>query len=214
MLVGFDIRFGGRSWINRCWSETRRRRFLIRSDVDWPASVDRVVWPSVFQEQNLSGSTDRGWRETLPSIGLPSDAAALTDLALWNDLSEMEGWYRSQTRSWDETDISIAAQVLLEPNQVLGGPLFSISKAIETLVSRRSVTTLGFDVADANLTSALSNCALRDDEVEDFRITWRDRINSLGLLQQLEHAVQFRRLADDSVPEHRPFYVFELRRID
>lgn len=70
--------------------------------------------------------------------------------------------------------------------------------------------TLGFDVADSGWTSGLSNCGYWPAEVAQLRALWRGRLNDHGLLVSYEAAEEFRASCDKRVPEHAPFFVFEL----
>ena len=74
-------------------------------------------------------------------------------------------------------------------------------------------TLLGYDVADAGWISGLSNCGYTEGDLRAMGPVWADRLNSFGLLSNLEDAVAFRQQCDQRVPEHAPFWVSTLWRL-
>ena len=72
---------------------------------------------------------------------------------------------------------------------------------------------LGYDVADVGFWSGLSNCGYTE-EAATLRPEWRNRINQYGLLQNHKDAFEFMEISNRRVPEHSPFWVYGLRRVD
>jgi hypothetical protein len=71
--------------------------------------------------------------------------------------------------------------------------------------------SLGFDVADTGLVSAISNCGFVDDqERATLRGRWAGRLNTGGLLSTVADAREYCSEADRRVPEHAPFAVHEI----
>jgi hypothetical protein len=79
---------------------------------------------------------------------------------------------------------------------------------------RQDWSLLGYDVADRDQTSALSGCGYTPKEMAQARLLWAGRVNKWGLLVDFEAAVAFKKFSDTRVPEHQPFHVYELFRID
>lgn len=69
---------------------------------------------------------------------------------------------------------------------------------------------LGFDVADAGLTSGLSNCGYPQTELATLRTTWASDLNEHHLFTEVERALAFRDVTNRRVPEHAPFSVYAL----
>src|SRR5262249_44550369 len=47
-LIGFDVRLAKEQYVSEHWGTTSRAEYLLRPDIEWPLSVSRRVWPSVF----------------------------------------------------------------------------------------------------------------------------------------------------------------------
>jgi hypothetical protein len=69
---------------------------------------------------------------------------------------------------------------------------------------------LGFDVADAGLTSGLSNCGHKQSEIAGLRASWVADLNEHHLFTDMARALAFRDVTDRRVPEHAPFFVYAL----
>lgn len=166
------------------WSSDRREAFLIRPEVQGPASVDRDVWPQ--------------------AIVAPSDHP----LGLWGSLRDIES-HRGSIVTNDSLAIKI--DVLTDETW---------AKYFRGVVERgdpRNVSSeasnfelLGFDIADLHFLSALSNCMYPPHLLAELRALWSERINSVGLILDLDTAVTLRNTYDHLVPEHSPFFVYQL----
>lgn len=75
-------------------------------------------------------------------------------------------------------------------------------------------TDLGFDIADASLLSGLSNCGLTPPEQQQMRQAWAPSINQYGLVNDLESASLVSKAYDELVPEHSPFFVYLIRKVN
>lgn len=73
---------------------------------------------------------------------------------------------------------------------------------------------LGFDVADGSFVSGLTNCGYATDQKEEARRLWGERLNLHHLFGSPEDADSFRLTADRGVPEHSPFRVYGLYRVE
>ncbi len=69
---------------------------------------------------------------------------------------------------------------------------------------------LGYDVCDKWLLSGLSNCGYgtNEAEIQLLRDTYASDLNEHHLFDSIELATEFRRLSDERVQEHAPFFVF------
>ena len=73
---------------------------------------------------------------------------------------------------------------------------------------------LGYDVADAWQVSGLTNCAYSPQEKASLTDIWRPRLTRSGLIQTEAWASAFVDIANVRVPEHAPFFVYEIRSAD
>lgn len=73
---------------------------------------------------------------------------------------------------------------------------------------------LGYDVADAWQISGLTNCGYSVEEKAALVGIWRPRLSASGLLRAFSWAREFVNIANGRVPEHAPFYVYEVRSPD
>ena len=72
---------------------------------------------------------------------------------------------------------------------------------------------LGYDVADLALISGLTNCGYAPDIVETMRARWAPRLNAHHLFTTATDAATFKSATDVRVPEHAPFYVYDIHRL-
>jgi len=57
-LVRFDVRLDKEAYVSAFWDEDHRGRYLLRPEIEWPLSVDPLVWPSVFFSKIFRGATN------------------------------------------------------------------------------------------------------------------------------------------------------------
>jgi len=198
-LLGFDAR---ETFVPpaRSWTTRRREDFLLRPEVEKPLSVDTWAWPSIFGD----GFTDRDRPTELPEMPAWRGASQ----TLWDDLASMDEALRAVPRS---SYCRIAVAWFLEAADTQPPPyIVEISPGrIES-----TWTLLGLDVADGWLLSGLSNCGYDTSERAIFRRDWAGQLNEHHLFESLPIARAFRDATNVRVPEHAPFFVFALFRID
>lgn len=185
--IGFDVR-AAPTVVDPLWNEARRSRFLLRDDVVRPLAVDQQVWRSQFlASENLE------WRGVLDHW---SDLAAMCESAR---AKGVDGSLVSTVVVWDfltSQERQRWASERLEPTQpaILG----------------QEWQLLGFDVADSWLISGLSNCGYVDNEREEWRSRWSEKLNGFHLLADPLDAQIFAEATNRRVPEHAPFFVYGL----
>jgi hypothetical protein len=215
-LLNFDVRVAKEQYVSRRWDRDSRAQYLLRPDIEWPLSVDRSVWPSVFFSKHF-----RDFRDEDATIGIDPELEGTSGLTSWQDLDRMRAHYDPHG-ALAPGGVFVAIELLSE--KTAEGPLVSyeLPGGIEcaiwldpTVPNRipEGSTLLGYDVADAGRISGLSNCGYTEGEVEAMGPVWADRLNSFGLLSTLEDAVAFRQLCDQRIPEHAPFWVYTLWRL-
>jgi hypothetical protein len=205
-LVGFDVRIVDREILAGAWLAERRENFLLRHNAPWVASVDPVVWPSIF---SFEGEADVSRR--FRAIRVTPQDARQQAFGLWRDLRSMLEVLSTQPSEGSILSIPVAVSLLSEQIPSVEPPWAEVfsEPTIPTAVED-SWRLLGFDVADRFLMSGLSNCAYAPTEKETLSAVWSMKLSELGLIRNLEDASAFRAATDRRVQEHSPFFVFGL----
>jgi hypothetical protein len=213
-LIRFDVRVAKEQYVSRRWDANAKAQYLLRPDIEWPLSVDPLVWPSVF------------YSETFKSPHWESYSTIEVDPAIdggdyWLELDRMRTYYDVH-RALAPGGVFVGVELLSEKEAeaqtipyVLAGDI-QCAVWLEQTIPERSPegsTLLGYDVADASEISGLANCGYTEEEVRDLAPVWANRLNSFGLLTTLEDAVAFRQVCDERVPEHAPFWIYALWRL-
>jgi hypothetical protein len=196
-LLGFDVR---EEFVElpHIWDEARRKRYLLREDVRKPLSVDTAVWPSLFGD-GLPYEQRR-------SLGIEDANVAAwrgPNQSLWDDFGAMKAAL---------TRLSPRASSIVAVTLGVADPSHSFLDAGPTLVPIQTIPPhgqwrfLGFDIADAGLTSGLSNCGYEPLERVGLQ-SWTSALNEHHLFTDPQRAWAFRAITDGRVPEHAPFFV-------
>lgn len=195
-LLGFDIRSITGSIAS--WDASRRQLYLLRNDVPLPLSTDVLVWNSVIYSQAILDKSV--WNNAL---GLLSDIAAL------------QNYPKIFQANPDNTLWSIAITVQIEGMNSTENEFWSqIISETNPSVVQANWSFLGYDVSDTALISGLSNCGYKLSDHESLRRAWAHHLNEHHLFTDWRLASEFRILTNFRVPEHRPFFVYGLYRID
>jgi hypothetical protein len=193
VLLGFDAR---ELWIERSrgWPDARRAQYLLRPDVEKPFSVDVIVWPTIFRDDQvemLHLGSDVGVG------GLPRPQW-VGPHGLSTNLEELQSRARACARAF--ATIAVVART---------HPLAAECAALETSPAK-DWASLGFDVADEYLLSGLMNCGY-DDEHPDAKARFASKLNKHHLFITKEDAEAFVGYSNDRVREHAPFFAYEIR---
>jgi len=209
LILGFDAR------VIRLESETicnpdQRNLFLFRSDVLQTFSTDPMVWPSVFDFDEVSCH---------PYVGFYQN--------LWEDLDNLQENLKTVTNCQLEPAFVIAITLLygiceMAEKQAWDALLRGVSP-IKGQTSQPAVmpstipatldnawSFLGYDVSDQWGLSALSNCGFNPetDDIQALRTIWGSRLNKHHLFDRLDDAIAFRELSNKRIEEHAPFFIF------
>lgn len=199
--------------MSRHWNATARAQFLLRPDIEWPLSVDRLAWPSVFYS-----SIPRPSWESSSTIHVDLESEGL-DFRL--DLDRMRRCYEAH-RALAPDGVFVAVELLSEQESEGPSLLYMLDGNIQCGVWLEPTTPdrlpdgstlLGYDVADPARFSGLNDCGYTEQEIRDLAPVWAPRLNAFGLFATLEDAVAFRPVCDARVPEHAPFWVYALWRL-
>jgi hypothetical protein len=202
-LLGYDVRLSAEDYLEANWDAERRALYLLRPTVEWPLSVDTLVWPSVFFSKVYGSQAPirvdpgvelRGW---------------------WLRLEEMRAAFKA---GWKGSTPGVPVAITVFPRDGFGdsypvGSVLETESLPEPPESPRGGRFLGFDVADASLISGLCGCGYGSDEAAEWRASWEMHLNQFGLIDTLDAALRFRSATDERVREHAPFYVFGISRL-
>lgn len=213
-LISFDVRLNKNDYVRTFWDDDHRKRFLLRSDIEWPLSVDPLVWPSVFFSKIFRDATKL-------SYGSIEVDPATDGGEYWLSLEAMRAHYEAHKLP-STNGVFVSIQLFSE--KPLGGNIISYvdGKGIQCGLSLGHATPsepplrseiIGYDVADASRISGLMNCEYTPDEKQRLEPVWKSRLNTFGLLDTLQDAVEFRDVCDARIAEHAPFWVYGISRL-
>ena len=213
-LVRFDVRLEKGEYVDEFWDREHRNRFLLTPDVDWPLSVDPLVWPSVFYSEVFRQATQLRYA----SIEVPP---TMDEGQYWLNLEHMRNYYETHKKPGDRgilvgielfSEDSLAEEAV--PYETRAGIQCALPLGQTVPAQRPSASELlGYDVADDSWISGLANCEYFPEERDRLHRLWASRLNEFGLLARLEDAVQFRQVSDARVPEHAPFWIYGIWRM-
>lgn len=124
------------------------------------------------------------------------------DLAVWPEV-------QAAPNAAHSSGIHIAVTVVAAPDCSVTHPEWEWP--LERPAGSHSL--LGYDVADAGRISGLMNCGYTGEHAE-LQDRFARHLNRNHLFSDRERALHFRRVADRRVPEHAPFFVYGLYRLD
>jgi hypothetical protein len=200
-LLGFDAR---EMWLGSgLWNAERRRKYLLRRDVEKPLSTDVLVWPSLFG----NGLPDSDREELrIDEAQLPAFRGPYDDL--WQDLKELEPHRARLGQDGRHPHWVIAVTRVICAR--LAGHANGLTEDAPLFGKEQSREFLGYDVSDNGLLSGLSNCGYSPGEARSLRSRWGKRLNRYHLFDEQEAALTFRSVTEKRVPEHVPFFVYGL----
>jgi len=181
ILYGFDARKSAYV-ADPQWSELRRAQYLLRPEISRPFSVDPHVWGRAFITEPSKAFAPDYW----------TDLAALRDLCTAKHLGE-------------DSVTLVALAVRGNTDQVRALFMPCTPSKIDLVWQ-----SLGWDVADSGLISALSNCGYSPEAAETLGRVFGSKLNEHGLFNDLAAAELFCALSDERVAEHAPFFVHQI----
>lgn len=203
-FLGFDNRLHPKYYLDDVWSRERRTKYLLAPGVQWPLSVDKAVWPSVFCYTTTA--VDHSCHSQT-MINIDPVNTRHSALELWPDLQSMRDNLGKQK------GINIAISLHADKEAFLDE---FWSAVLDPRLSMDDLPKewmhLGYDVGDRDMISGLSNCSYNADEMISLQKTWAHCLNEYGLFSKIDDATKFKGITDKRVSSHSPFYVFSLYR--
>lgn len=211
-LFRFDIRLYKDDYVDTFWSAEHRNRYLLRPEVEWPLSIDPLVWPSVFFSKPASDFD----RYATIEVDMKVDNGNY-----WLNLEQMRTHYQMhrQPGTWG---VFVAVHLFSEQPldedvryYTLPGDILCGVELKDTVPGELPPGSefLGYDIADPGRISGLANCSYTPEEKQQLAPLWQPSMNSSGLLKDLEKAIGFKELCDKRVPEHAPFWIWGISRL-
>jgi hypothetical protein len=209
-LLGFDVRLKAEDYLDRLWLHERRCSLLLNPQIQWPLSVDFRVWPSIFKYLsrqvcsipiNLEGLI---YTETM---NIRHDA-----LTLWPNMTEMDKCLIAKGSN-KLNGIKVAI-TLHADEEALSAEYWNavLCPALSIDDLPHDWNLIGYDIADQDMISGLSNCSYCADEIMSLQAAWKSRINEHGLFDSFDEAMCFKDLTEKRVSSHAPFYIYSLFR--
>ncbi len=213
-LVRFDVRLEKGDYVGEFWDEKRRSEFLLLPNIEWPLSVDPMVWPSVFYSKIFRDA------KALPYGKIEVDPE-MDGGEYWCNLSQMRAYYQ-RNKPPELCGVFIAIQLFSERPLTGDTVPYVISKNIQAALPLGHALPeeppagsefLGYDIANASWISGLTNCGYPIDENQQLARIWSPHLNSFGLLKNLEDAAKLRDVLDKRLPGHAPFWIYGISRL-
>lgn len=199
-LIGYDVRVLWRGETPD-WPMSRRKTYLFRQNAPIPLSTDEMVWPSAFDcRSDCPGRLERRFLQFIWHNDLWADLPILSAYRDRYFVSSADGAFSPITVAFTLALCSASERF----------ELCKLRGVVRPAVLDGTWFCLGYDVSDRWLLSALSNCGhVSEFENGDLlRDRWAPCLNEHHLFRTLSDADAFRLLANDDVPEHKPFYVY------
>lgn len=202
-LLGFDIRLQSKDYLDNVWTRERRTDYLLAPGIKCPLSVDQMVWPSIFCYSSTTMNSSYSHLEK--AIIVEPINTRHSALELWPNLQAMKDVLGEQNGIQIAVTLNADKDAFSDEfwNAVLE-PILSIDDL------PKEWSHIGYDVADRDMISGLSNCSYNTGEIISLRKTWARCLNEYGLFSKIDDAINFRELTDKRVPSHSPFYVYGL----
>jgi len=203
-LLGFDIRVAAEDAVS-LWSRKRRDQFLLDPETPLPLSVDPMAWPSVFRYGGREPAT-----ELLKRVSTLAADPHYSDETVWLQFEPMLRSFSGELKGTGR-GVAIAIELVSSvPVSVDQFPALYQKKVPATVPQGASL--LGFDVADAGLTSGLCNTNYTTKERQELQ-GWPGKLNEHGLLRTVEDAEAFRAVAEQRSPRDAPYWIYKLSRL-
>jgi hypothetical protein len=196
-ILGYDAR-DYRDDYGVLWPQQRREQYLYRFDVKKVLSVDTRVWPTVFAALAQAP---------------PPHQATLQDL--WASAQSLRGAVSEIGQQQAPPAFRTVAVTLVYDGTKNAHPA---REQIATLADPKAISPdwhlVGYDVADAFLLSALTNCGFLPgyDDAGRMRQEWGPYLNEFHLFRELKVASAFREMSDQRLAaDHAPTFVYGIR---
>ena len=217
-LAGYDVR---ELWLdtNSQWPDKKKQDYLLCQDVIKPLSVDGYVWYSVFSEKTVPRIWNTvslqetyhkpEWINTFDEARKLAQPDIYTPRGIWSNLDDMTGYLQEfWGDDWKPCAIIAMQDILLEDE------VEDNSIQVKPSFVDPNWTFLGYDIADYELYTGLSDGVIPAPLSRQIKTRWLENLNEYHLFRNIEIAFDYIQFADDRIPSHRPFHVYGLYLIE
>ncbi len=194
-LVGFDAR---QNWLPMAnwWPMNGPFLYLLRENVERPASVDKNIWSSVCA--------------VLSDLARPDDAGPLPPL--WNDYDRLRRHVESKDGMADRRYSLIAVTLAVDSLNPDAPEWLSLlgPDAPDLGVLDQNWKLMGYDVANPKLYSGLTDAPYHaeHEDIASLQSRWVPHLNDRHLFASFDEAKGFITIVEQRVRRLAPFGVF------
>lgn len=220
-IVGFDAR---RIILkeNEKWTDERKRLYLIEEKSTRVFSVDENVWPTFVKhrlDQFILDMPPEKREKMFPNLDVDQSEPLAPEwigfnAPFWENLHDLKR-YLDLVNPTEEIWVTAATIFLTEEMMPTRKDYPPYIEPTNPPNLDSPWIMLGYDIADPFRCSGLSNCGYRDCDFKQYsREYWAKKLNENHLFSEFDSALAFSKFSDKRIPEHAPFYVYGLYRIE
>lgn len=183
ILIGYSIRLLSQ---DKSWDNKRRKKFLIKNNIDLPKSASTVVW------ENFIDFIDK------------NDDFHFLDNYGFQDIKELASLSNYNKHQLDRVMVRTCVHYLHSV------PTFVWALNMPSCQDDDGFYFFGYDIADGGMTSGLSNCGYTQDEMKYCQEKYLPFLNNHGLFDNFDIALDFLNYTNERVKDHAPFYIYSL----
>ncbi len=215
-IIGFDIRIDNEGTSDE-WFQRVTTSQMLRSGVITPLSIDRNIWPSIFDRVSFveyeESCEDR-------FIDFPEGFWTGTFSDLWRNLQDLLN-YLEQRRSRFTSQIFIVgiSSINSEASRNYPDNMFpDITITTNPPVPQSDWKFLGYDVIGCGFFSGLMGWSHGGElDRKDLEGKFGPLLNEYHLFKNPSDAIIYTETANNRIPEHSPFYpcgLYEITRLN
>lgn len=183
ILIGYSIRSLSQ---DKSWDNERRKKFLIKNNIDLPKSASTVVW------ENFNDFIDE------------SDSFHFLDNYGFQDIKELVSLSNYNKNQTDRIMVRTCIHYLHSV------PTFVWALNMPSYQDDDNFYFFGYDIADGGIMSGLSNCGYTQNEMKYCQEKYLPFLNNHGLFDNFDIALDFLNYTNERVKDHAPFYIYSL----
>ena len=210
-ILGFDAKILNFNSEN-IWTASRIANNFVNKYSNNIFSVDEFSWPSVFYTHQCPGFTEQE-KQKFFLTGPKRPNWIGPNNPLWENLNDLKN-------NLIESGIDITSIIIIavtccaieDPPTNFPSNLYLKKTDPETIDENWEF--LGYDIADSNYTSSLTNCGTYSNKNTPQKVKEMiSQLNENNLFNSIETAMIFRDFSDKAVTEHSPFVIYGLYSI-
>lgn len=203
-ILGYDIRHNIIAYGNTLTSKNYYSKFLIRPEIPWPISIDKLVWPSIyiFDKQPIPPVYSSLFYQKIKSASFYQQI-----INFFESPDQCKG-------NDNKGNIHICVKLHFNKNELKDTYLrriVDLLKHDQGKLDKQYSEFMGFDLANCTGISGLCNFGQSESLLQNKRKEWSGYINRYGLFEKYAMAQKFQTfLNETTVEEEIPFYIFSI----